>query len=391
MNPMQKISERRQIMQFIYKLFRLDPDSRDGIITATSGLGIAVNLLIAALKVVVGTLASSIAIVSEGVNNASDAATSVLTLVGTKLAGKHPDEDHPFGYGRIEYLTSLIISVLILITGFEMLTSSVKLVFHPEELSISTLSLVVVAVSAVIKFFLGLYTMKMGKKASSGALEAVGIDCRNDSFFSVVTILSALVFLLFHLNVDAYVGIFTSFIILKAGLEVLKDTVSDLLGRPGEKELASKLYKEIRSTEGILNAADMMLHNYGPDAYSGSVNIEVDHSKSVGEVYEFLHDLQLRIMHEHHVTMVFGIYAVDNDHDYIKALRKTIGQYVKNTDHVKSFHAVYLDPNSNKLYCDLIVDYALRDWDALRVDFTAYMAEHCPEKEMELTLETEFV
>lgn len=378
-------------MQFIYKLFRLDPDSRDGIITATSGLGIAVNLLIAALKVVVGTLASSIAIVSEGVNNASDAATSVLTLVGTKLAGKHPDEDHPFGYGRIEYLTSLIISVLILITGFEMLTSSVKLVFHPEELSISTLSLVVVAVSAVIKFFLGLYTMKMGKKASSGALEAVGIDCRNDSFFSVVTILSALVFLLFHLNVDAYVGIFTSFIILKAGLEVLKDTVSDLLGRPGEKELASKLYKEIRSTEGILNAADMMLHNYGPDAYSGSVNIEVDHSKSVGEVYEFLHDLQLRIMHEHHVTMVFGIYAVDNDHDYIKALRKTIGQYVKNTDQVKSFHAVYLDPNSNKLYCDLIVDYALRDWDALRADFTAYMAEHYPEKELELTLETEFV
>lgn len=378
-------------MQFIYKLFRLDPDSREDIITATSGLGIAVNLLIAALKVVVGTLASSIAIVSEGVNNASDAATSVLTLVGTKLAGKHPDEDHPFGYGRIEYLTSLIISVLILITGFEMLTSSVKLVFHPEELSISTLSLVVVAVSAVIKFFLGLYTMKMGKKASSGALEAVGIDCRNDSFFSVVTILSALVFLLFHLNVDAYVGIFTSFIILKAGLEVLKDTVSDLLGRPGEKELASKLYKEIRSTEGILNAADMMLHNYGPDAYSGSVNIEVDHSKSVGEVYEFLHDLQLRIMHEHHVTMVFGIYAVDNDHDYIKALRKTIGQYVKNTDHVKSFHAVYLDPNSNKLYCDLIVDYALRDWDALRADFTAYMAEHYPEKELELTLETEFV
>lgn len=391
MNPMQKISERRQIMQFIYKLFRLDPDSRDGIITATSGLGIAVNLLIAALKVVVGTLASSIAIVSEGVNNASDALTSVLTLVGTKLAGKHPDEDHPFGYGRIEYLTSLIISVLILITGFEMLTSSVKLVFHPEELSISTLSLVVVAVSAVIKFFLGIYTMKMGKKASSGALEAVGIDCRNDSFFSVVTILSALVFLLFHLNVDAYVGIFTSLIILKAGLEVLKDTVSDLLGRPGEKELASKLYKEIRSTEGILNAADMMLHNYGPDAYSGSVNIEVDHSKSVGEVYEFLHDLQLRIMHEHHVTMVFGIYAVDNDHDYIKALRKTIGQYVKNTDHVKSFHAVYLDPNSNKLYCDLIVDYALRDWDALRADFTAYMAEHCPEKELVLTLETEFV
>lgn len=378
-------------MKLIYKLFKQDPESREGIIATTSGLGIAVNVLIAAMKVAVGLMASSIAIVSEGVNNAADALTSVLTLLGTKLAGKHPDEEHPFGYGRVEYLTGLVISVLILVTGVEMLKSAVELIFHPEELSISVISLVLVAVSAVVKFCLGVYTIAMGRKANSGALEAVGLDCRNDAFVSIVTIASAVVFLVFHLSIDAYVGVFTSLLILKAGVDVLKDTVADLLGRPGEKELATKLYREIRSTEGILGAADMMLHNYGPDAYSGSVNIEIDHDKTVGEIYQFLHKLQLRIMYEYHVVMVFGIYAVDNDHEEVKAINKSVGKFVKDTDHVKSFHAVYLEPDTDMLYCDLVVDYELDDWDKLRNDFTAYMAECCPGKTPVLTIETEFV
>lgn len=378
-------------MKLLYKLFKQDPESREGIITTTSGLGIIVNLLVASAKVIVGFLASSIAIVSEGVNNAADALTSILTLVGTKLAGKHPDKNHPFGYGRIEYLTSLVIAVLILVTGIEMLTSSIKLIFNPEPLSISYLSLAIVAVSAVIKFCLGVYTIKMGKKAGSGALEAVGLDCRNDSFVSVVTIISALVFLLFHKSIDAYAGVFTSALIIKAGVEVLKDTISELIGRPGEKELASQLYKEIISTEGIIGAADMMLHNYGPDAYSGSVNIEIDHSKTVGEVYQFIHKLQLDIMHKYDVTMVFGIYAVDDDHEVTKQLRKTIGTFVKKTDGVKSFHAIYLDPDSDLLYCDLIVEYSLRDWEALEKDFKDYMAAYYPDKEVVLTIETEFV
>lgn len=378
-------------MNIIYKLFRQDPESREGIIAATSGLGIVVNVMIALLKVVIGAMASSIAIVSEGVNNAADALTSVLTLVGTKLAAKHPDEKHPFGYGRIEYLTSLIIATLILVTGTEMLSSSVKLVFHPEEMSISYISLIIVAVSAVIKFFLGVYTIKMGKKADSGALEAVGIDCRNDSFVSIITIISAVIFLVFHLSIDAYVGIFTSIIIIKAGVEVLRDTISELLGKSGDEELAKKLYKEIRSTKGIVNAADMMLHNYGPDAYSGSVNVEIDQAKTVGEIYQFLHKLQLRIMHEYKVVMVFGIYAVDNDHDEVRELRKRVSQYVSKAEHVKSFHAVYLEPDTNKLYCDLVVDYQLRDWDALKKDFFTYLKGFYPEKEIELTIETEFV
>lgn len=378
-------------MEFVCRLFRQDPNEREGVITAVSALGIAVNLLIAAAKVVLGLFASSIAIVSEGVNNASDAMTSVLTLVGSRLAGKHPDAKHPFGYGRVEYLTSLVIAGLILFTGIEMLISSVRLIFEPSELNVSVPALVVVAVSAVIKFLLGMFTVSAGKRSGSGALVGVGLDCRNDSFISVVTILSAVIFIVSGVSVDAYVGALMSLLVVKAGFDVLRDTVSELLGRPGDAELAAKLYREIRSTPGILGAVDMMLHNYGPDAYSGSVNVEIDHEKTVGEVYDFLHALQLRIMREYNVTLVFGVYAVDGDHEEVRVIRQRIAEFVRAHEHVKSFHAVYLDPASPRLYCDLIVDYELRDWSLLRGEFTDFMRESFPERELVLTIETEFV
>ena len=378
-------------MNLFYKLFKQDPNTRDGIIVTTSGIGIVVNLLIAATKIIVGLISSSIAIISEGANNAGDVLSSVMTLIGAKLAKKHPDKNHPFGYGRVEYISGLVIAVVILVTGIELLISSVKLIFNPEPLQISYVALGLVAFSAVIKFFLGNYTIRMGKKAGSSALEAVGADCKTDSFASIITIVSALLFLLFKWNVDAYAGVITSFLIIKAGFEALRGTLSEILGRPGDEELAAKLYKEIRSTDGVLAAVDMMLHNYGPDAWSGSVNVEIDHKKTVGEISQFLHELQLRIMHEYNVTMVFGVYAVDYDGEYIKELRKAIANFVGEREHVKSFHAVYIDQMSDKIYCDFIVDYELKDWEKLQKEFTEYMAERYPAKEVILTIETEYV
>ena len=364
---------------------------RNKVIIRTSVTGVVVNVAIAAVKIVAGLLASSIAILSEGVNNAADALTSVLTLVGTKLAGRHPDAKHPFGYGRIEYLTGLVIAAIILVSGFSLLSESVKLVFTRGPLAISYVSLGVVAVSAVVKFALALYTIARGKAASSEALVGVGLECRADSYVSVVTIATAVLFLLTGISIDAYAGIVMSLVIIKAGVEVGLKTVSELIGRPGEKELAAKIYALVRQTPGVVGAADMMLHNYGPGAWSGSVNVEIDHAKSVGEVYAFLHELQLRIMHEEKVTMVFGVYAVDNDHEESKRVREAVLEYVRQQEHVKSFHAIYLEPGTNRIYCDLIVGYGLKDWDALRADFTAYMKDRFPANEIALTIETEFV
>lgn len=378
-------------MNLFYKLFKQDPNTREGIIVTTSGMGILVNLLIAVTKIVVGLISSSIAIISEGANNAGDALSSVMALIGAKLAKKHPDEKHPFGYGRIEYLCGLVIAVVILVTGIELLIGSAKRIFHPETLHISYIALVLVALSAAVKFFLGNYTVRMGRKVGSTALEAVGTDCKTDCFASIITIVSALIFLVFKWNVDAYAGVITSLLLIKAGVEALRETLGEILGRPGDKELAAKLYKEIRSTDGILAAVDMMLHNYGPEAWSGSVNVEIDHKKTVGEIYQFLHELQLRIMHEYHVTMVFGVYAVDYDGEYMKELRKTIAGFIRKQEHVKSFHAVYIDQRSDTIYCDFIVDYELKNWEELKKEFEQYMAEKYTGKEVVLTIETEYV
>lgn len=378
-------------MSVLYKLFHLDAEKREDVVTATSILGIITNLLIAAMKMIVGVIVSSIAIISEGANNASDCATSLLTLVGTKLAGKRPTKKHPFGYGRIEYLTSLIISVLILLTGFELFKSSVELIFHPAEMTTSVVALVLIAVSAVIKLLLGSYSIKMGKKVESESLIAVGEDSRNDSIISAITILSVLIFIIFGFSVDAYAGIITSLFVFKAGFEILRETVSHLLGKPEDPELAAQLYKEIRSTEGVINAVDMVLHNYGPDRYHGSVNIEVEHDMTVGEIYEIIHALQLKIMHEYNVVMVFGMYAVDNDQPYVRELRSNVAGFVRGYEHVVSYHAVYINPEKPEIYCDLIVDYDLTDWDKLREDFTAFMKEKYPDHETILTIETEYV
>ena len=378
-------------MKLLYKLLRQEPDSREGTAVTVSGLNILVNLIFAAIKVVIGLAVSSIAVVSEGVNNATDSATSLITIVGTKLSAKHPTEKHPFGFGRIEYLTSLLISVLILFTGAELMESSVKRIFEPQEMSISYVTMAIIAVSALVKLALGLYTIKEGRRVDSSSLVALGTECRSDSVVSVITLVTALVFLVFHVSLDAYAGIIMSLIVLKAGFEVLKETLSDILGQAGEKELAQELYRIIRAEPLVLNAADMMLHNYGPDAYSGSVNVEIDHSKTVGEVYAALHELQLRIMHEKHITMVFGIYAVDRDHAQIRQLREQVAAFVREQKHVTSYHALYIHPNGKDLYVDLVVDYDLADWEALRKEFTSYMAELYPDKHLELVIETNYV
>ena len=378
-------------MKLIYRLLKQNPDTREGIITVTSTLGIFTNLLIALIKIAIGLITSSIAIISEGTNNASDALSSLLTLVGAKLAHKNPDKEHPFGYGRIEYLVSLIISVLILMTGLEMLKTSVNLIIHPETMSVSVVSLLILAFSGLVKYFLSIYTIKMGNKADSSALVGVGTEGKSDCLATVITVVSSLIFIVFKISLDAYAGVLVSLFIIKAGYEILKETLSDLLGRPGEKDLADKLYKEIRSTKGIVSAADMMLHNYGPDAWSGSVNVEIDHDKTVGEIYEFLHELQLRIMHEYKVTLVFGVYAIDNDNTEIKTLRRRIASYIRKTDHLVSYHALYIDSKNKRIYCDFIVDYEMKDWEKLNKDISDYLSKYYPPYSFELTIETEYI
>ena len=377
-------------MSIIYRLFKLDRNSREGVVSATSILSIIVNISVALLKIIVGILAASIAIVSEGVNNATDALSSLLTLIGIKLANRKPNKEHPFGYGRVEYITNMIIAAIILLSGTLTLRDSIIKIFRPEELNTTVVSIALVAVTAVIKYVLGTYTISQGKKVNSDTLVAVGMGCRNDSFVSLVTIGVSLIYILFNINIDALAGIFTSCLILKAGYEIMSSTVSELLGQPADEDLARALYKDIRSTEGVINAVDMVLHNYGPDMYTGSVNVEVDHKKTAAEIFEFLRILQGRIYEKYRVAMVFGIYAVDNDSKVNRKLRKQVADFAKENPHVKSYHAVYSDTKSNTIYCDIVVDYEA-DRKVIYQDFTNYLMELYPQKKIQVNLDTEFV
>ena len=378
-------------MEPCVKIFGTNFHSRERVVAFTSGFGAVVNLFVALLRIVVGTIASSMAVISEGINSATDSLISIVAFVGAKLATKRPDQKHPFGYGRIEYLTSLAVGVFILVAGIETLVNSVKLIFKPSELNLSALALIVVVVSSAVKFALGVFMIRIGRKVDSGALTAVGLDSRNDSFFSVATVGSIVLFWTTGVSIDAYVGVLAALLLLKTGFDVLRGAIDELLGGSGKKELADAIYKEIRETEGIIAAADLTLHNYGSDRRSGSVNLEMDYAQTVGEIYQIIHQLQLRIMREYRTTLVFGVYAVDRDGKEVAQLRKTIEAFAAQNEHIKSFHALYLDPKTQKIYCDFVVDYDLKDWAALRDDFLRHMRERYPNNEVALTIETEFV
>ena len=377
-------------MGFIYQIFKLDKNSREGVVSATSILSIIVNIFVALMKIIVGFLAASIAIISEGVNNATDALSSLLTLAGVRLANRKPDKKHPFGYGRIEYIINLLIGGIIVYSGITTLLDAIDKVINPKELNFTYISIALVAISAVIKYILGTYTISQGKKVNSETLEAVGTDCRNDSFVSIITIAVAVIYLSFNFSIDAFAGIFTSFLILKAGYEILYNTISELLGQPADEELARSLYKDIRSNEKIINAVDMILHNYGPDSYVGSVNVEVDHNMTAGEIFEFLRTLQNEILAKYNVVMIFGIYAVDNDSETSKKLKEQIANFARENEHIKSYHAVYSDPKTDMVYCDLVVDYEA-DRAKITKDFDNYLKELYPDKTIQVNIDTEFV
>ena len=249
--------------------------SREKTIVRTSVTGIAANVFLAAFKAVIGLTSHSIAIVLDAVNNISDAGSSLITIVGTKLAGREPDKKHPFGYGRIEYLSAMIISVIVLYAGITSLVESVKRIVRPETPDYSAVSLVIVAVAVVVKIVLGRYVKGVGVRVNSDSLINSGEDATLDSVISASTLVAAGVFLIFKISLEAWLGAIIAIVIIKSGIEMLRETLSQILGERADAELARSIKATVTGYPEISGAYDLVLHNYGPDAYNGSVHIEV--------------------------------------------------------------------------------------------------------------------
>ncbi len=278
-------------------------NSREKTIVKTSIIGIVANVFLAAFKAVVGLLSHSIAIVLDAVNNVSDAGSSLITIVGTKLAGREPDKKHPFGYGRIEYLSAMIISVIVLYAGVTSFVESVKQIIHPETPDYSAVSLIIVAVAVLVKIVLGRYVRAVGKKVNSDSLVNSGEDAMLDSVISASTLAAAGVFLLFHVSLEAWLGAVISLVIIKSGVEMLRDTISKILGERNDAELAKEIRETVLGFPDVQGAYDLVLHNYGPDTWHGSVHVEVPDTYSAGELDQLLRDITVKVLTEHRVLL----------------------------------------------------------------------------------------
>ncbi len=236
-------------------------NNRDIIVVKTSIISIFSNIILAGFKAFVGVLVNSIVIISDAVNNISDALSSIITIVGTKLAGKAPDKKHPYVYGRIEYMTSLIVSGIVLYAGITALVESAKKIIHPEVADYKTTTLVILIAGIIVKFVLGLYVKKKGKEVNSDSLVASGSDAFNDAILSISVLASAIIYMLFKISLEAYVGVILALFIIKAGLELIRESVDNVLGVRVESSLAKCIKREITKEENVQGAYDLVLND----------------------------------------------------------------------------------------------------------------------------------
>ena len=369
--------------------FKMDANERRKRIIGVSIIGIVTNLLLGALKAVLGILSGSIALVSDALNNITDSSSSLITIIGTKLAGKAPDKQHPFGHGRTEYLTSLLIGGIVFITGFQSLISSLKAIFNREEMSASTVTAIIIIATIVAKIALGTFTENSGKKYNSGALIASGADAKNDAIVSLVTLISTLIYMFTKISVDGIAGVIISIFILKTAYEVLSDTVKKILGERVDGDMVRGIKEIVRNTEGVINCFDLILNDYGPDFYTGSINVEIEDSRSIGEMYPILHEAQTKIYEKYNAFLVFGFYSVDvNDERYIK-IKSLLKNYKENERHIINYHGIVIDEKENTIYCDITRDFDIKSESVIE-NVNRILKEEFPKYKIHVNIDTEF-
>ena len=369
--------------------FKMDANERRKKIIGVSIIGIVANLLLGVLKAVLGLLSGSIALISDALNNITDSSSSLITIVGTKLAAKAPDKQHPFGHGRTEYLTSLLIGGIVFLTGFQSLINSVKAVFNKEDINTDITTVIIIIATIAAKVLLGTFTENSGKKLNSTALIASGADAKNDAVVSVVTLISSILYMFAKISVDGIAGVIISVFILKTAYEVLSDTIKKLLGERVDGEMVRGIKDIVRNTEGVINCFDLILNDYGPDFYTGSINVEIEDDRSIGEMYPILHEAQTKIYNKYNVFLVFGFYSVDvDDERYIK-IKSLLKNYKENERHIINYHGIVIDEKDKTIYCDITRDFDITS-ETIIENVNRILKEEFSEYNIHVNIDTEF-
>ena len=341
---------------------------REKTIVKTSVIGIVTNLLLVAFKAFVGLVSHSIAVILDAVNNLSDALSSVVTIVGAKLGAKQPDRKHPLGYGRIEYLSSMIVAALVLYAGITSLVESVKKIIHPEAADYSTVSIVIISVAIVVKLLLGMYVKKQGKKAKSGALAASGSDALFDAILSSSVLASAVVYLIWGVSLEAYVGVVIAGFIIKAGIEMMIETLNDIIGKRDDAETTRELKAIICAEEAVLGAYDVTLFNYGPNKNYGSVHVELPDHLSVDDVDRITRKIQTDVFQKTGVILTgIGVYSYNTSDDEAARMRNAIQKTVMAHDWALQIHGFYADTEKKTVRFDVVVSFDVERKEAISV------------------------
>ncbi len=336
-------------------------NNREKTVIKTSIISIISNILLSGFKAFVGLVANSIAIISDAVNNLSDALSSIITIIGTKLAGKEPDKEHPYGHGRIEYITSLIVSAIVLYAGITAMVESIKKIINPENVDYSVITLVILIAGIIVKFVLGIYVKKKGKIVNSDSLIASGSDAFNDAILSISVLVSAIIYMVFNINLEAYVGVLLSIFIIKAGIELIKESVDNMLGVRIESSLAKNIKKEIIKEPDVKGAFDLILNDYGPDKYSGSVHIEVPDTLSVSDIDKISRRITKNIMEKYGVVLhTIGVYSVNTKDKKILKVQKEIHDIVFSHKGILQMHGFYFDEDNKSISFDIIIDFEIK-------------------------------
>lgn len=332
--------------------------NRKQTIIKTSIIGIIANILLSIFKALIGYLSSSIAIILDAVNNLTDALSSIITIIGTKLAGRAPDKEHPFGHGRIEYISALSISILILYAGITSITEGIKKILHPELPNYSKITIIILIVATITKIILGLHFKKIGKKVKSESLVNSGTDALMDSIISASTLIAAITYIVFKISLEAYLALIISLIIIKSGISMIKITLSQILGETPDKKITKAIINTVEEIPNIYGAYDLILNNYGPETYIGSIHIEVEEDMTAKEIDELTRKISNKVYKEHNVILsAIGIYSINTKDEEVIKIRKDINDIVESYKSVLQLHGFYLDRKEKILSFDIILDF----------------------------------
>ena len=342
--------------------------NRDKVIVKTSIIGIVTNIFLAAFKAAVGLISNSIAVILDAVNNLSDALSSVITIVGAKLANKLPDKKHPLGYGRIEYMSALLVSAIVLYAGITSAIESIKRIIHPEKAEYTMVSLIIITVAIIVKLLLGRYVKHNGQKAKSGALIASGADATFDAILSASVLASAIIYLTTNISLEAYVGVIISIVIIKAGIGMVSDTVNDILGRRADIETTKEIKQLLCEEKEVRGAYDLIIQNYGPNKNLASVHLELPDTMTVEQVDVLTRKLQSKVYHQTGVILVgVGVYSYNTKDDEASKLRNKIQEMVLAHDWVLQIHGFYVDINKKEMRFDVVMSFEIKPSEGISI------------------------